>query len=91
MDKIKIENNPPKEKLDEMGVFSWPIWEKEVSRFNWVYDDTETCYLLDGRVVVEPEGGDPVEFGAGDLVIFPKGLKCTWDIKEDVKKHYNFG
>jgi uncharacterized cupin superfamily protein len=74
-----------------MGVFSWPIWEKEVSRFNWVYDDTETCYLLDGRVVVEPEGGDPVEFGAGDLVIFPKGLKCTWDIKEDVKKHYNFG
>jgi len=91
MYEIKIENNPPKEKLDEMDVFSWPIWEKEASRFNWVYDDKETCYILEGRVVIEPEDGDPVEFGTGDLVIFPKGLKCTWDIKEDVKKHYNFG
>jgi len=91
MNEIKIENSPPKEKLDEMDVFSWPIWEKEASRFNWVYDDKETCYILEGRVVIEPEDGDPVEFGAGDLVIFPKGLKCTWDIKEDVKKHYNFG
>jgi len=91
MEKIKIENSPSKEKLDEMDVFSWPIWEKEASRFNWVYDDKETCYILEGRVVIEPEDGDPVEFGTGDLVIFPKGLKCTWDIKEDVKKHYNFG
>ena len=91
MDAIKLENNPPKEKLEEMGVFSWPIWEKEVSRFNWYYDNKETCYLLEGRVIVEPEGGQPVEFGAGDLVTFPKGLKCVWDIKENVKKHYNFG
>jgi hypothetical protein len=28
--------------------------------------------------------------GSGDLVIFPKGMKCTWEIREDVKKHYNF-
>ncbi len=91
MDAILVESNPPKEKLDEMGVFSWPIWEKEVSRFNWSYDDKETCYLLEGQVVVELEGGEPVEFGAGDLVVFAKGLKCVWDIKEDVKKHYNFG
>lgn len=91
MEEIMIENNPSQEKLQEMDVFSWPIWKKEVSRFNWFYDEKETCYLLEGRVIVEPEEGDPVEFGAGDLVIFPKGLKCTWDIKENVKKHYNFG
>jgi hypothetical protein len=91
MENIMIENSPPKEKLEEMGVFSWPIWEKEVSKFKWYYDKKETCFLLEGRVVVEPDEGDPVEFGAGDLVIFPQGLSCTWDIKEDVKKHYNFG
>ncbi|MCK5168312.1 MAG: DUF861 domain-containing protein [Bacteroidales bacterium] len=21
---------------------------------------------------------------------FPKGLKCVWDIKEDIRKHYKF-
>ena len=30
---IELERNPAREKLEEMGVFSWPVWEKEVSRF----------------------------------------------------------
>ncbi|MCK4518984.1 MAG: cupin domain-containing protein [Candidatus Omnitrophica bacterium] len=90
MEKVLVEHSPDKARLDELGVFDWPVWEKEVSRFDWVYDSAETCYLLEGRVVVEPEGDEAVEFGAGDLVLFPKGLKCVWDIKEAVKKHYNF-
>lgn len=40
---------------------------------------------------VYPDGhNDFVEFGAGDLVEFPKGMKCTWDVSEAVDKHYNF-
>jgi len=31
-----------------------------------------------------------VTFGKGDLVTFPRGLSCTWDIRNPVKKHYNF-
>ncbi|MDD5065704.1 MAG: cupin domain-containing protein [bacterium] len=89
MPAIKVER-PDKETLKKMGVFSWPVWEKEVSRFDWSYDSTEICYLLKGRVVVTPENGEPVSFGADDLVTFPKGLKCVWDIKEAVKKHYQF-
>ncbi|MDX1823084.1 MAG: cupin domain-containing protein [Thiohalomonadales bacterium] len=90
MDKILIEHNPSSAKLEVMGVFDWPIWRKEVSSFPWQYDQIETCYFLDGNVVVTPEGGEPVEMGSGDLVIFPKGMKCKWEIREDVKKHYNF-
>jgi uncharacterized cupin superfamily protein len=45
---------------------------------------------LEGKVVVETEDGDKVEFRRGDFVSFPKGLSCIWDIKEAVKKHYNF-
>ncbi len=91
MSKIKIERNPDKSLLDAMRVFSWPIWEKEVSEFPWHYDSTETCYFLEGDVVVTPEGGDPVEIGKGDLVTFPEGLSCTWKIRKDVKKHYQLG
>jgi uncharacterized cupin superfamily protein len=42
-------------------------------------------------VKVYPEGSsDFVEFGAGDLVVFPKGMSCTWEVSEAVSKHYNF-
>lgn len=86
---IKVEQLSKKE-LAEKGVLSWPIWEKEISRFNWHYDDTEECYLLEGAVVVETESGRRVNFKKGDFVTFPKGLSCVWDIKESVRKHYNF-
>jgi len=87
---IKIEK-PTEEKLKELGVLDWPIWEKEISKFDWHYDDKETCYLLEGKVTVIPEGGQAVNFGAGDLVVFPKGMSCVWDIQGPVRKHYNFG
>ncbi|MFH1201901.1 MAG: cupin domain-containing protein [Candidatus Omnitrophota bacterium] len=76
--------------LKESGVFSWPIWEKETSRFPWSYDCIEECYFLEGDVTVETKDGKSVNFGKGDFVSFPKGLSCTWDIKKPVKKHYNF-
>ncbi|MBF0247092.1 MAG: cupin domain-containing protein [Alphaproteobacteria bacterium] len=67
-----------------------PTWEKEVSTFPWRYDMTEICLVLEGEVTVTPDGGEPVRFGAGDLVTFPKGMTCTWDITKTVRKHYRF-
>jgi len=87
--KIQVEK-PKQDNLEKKGVFSWPVWQKEVSRFDWHYDQTEECYLLEGRVEVETKDGEKVEFGQGDFVTFPQGLSCVWDVKEPVKKHYNF-
>ena len=78
-------------KLEVMGVFDWPIWEKEVSEFSWQYDQQETCYFLRGKVIVTPEGGQPQEFGRGDLVTFPVGMSCTWKVLKPVEKHYKLG
>lgn len=88
---IQVIHAPDPAKLDELGVTSWPIWTKEVSQFPWTYDEAETCYFLTGDVVVTPDGGEPVSMGQGDLVTFPAGMSCTWDIRCDVKKHYRFG
>ena len=83
---------PTQEKLRSLNVEEWPIWKKEVSEFDWEYDEDETCYLLEGDVIVTPKGvGDPVRFGKGDLVLFKKGLKCIWKVLSPVKKHYRFG
>ena len=90
MAEIKIEK-PSEETLKKLGVSSWPIWEKEASKFDWHYDEQETCYLLKGEVTVTAKDGKSVNFAAGDLVVFPQGLSCVWDIQKAVKKHYKFG
>ena len=64
--KIKVEKLTD-EQIEKRGIKSWPIWEKEISRFDWYYDSMKD-----------------------DFVTFPKGLSCVWDIKESVRKHYNF-
>lgn len=91
MDKILVERNPSPAKLEVIGVYDWPIWTREVSTFDWHYDERETCYLLDGEAVVTPEGGEPVEIARGDLVTFPAGMSCTWEIRAPVRKHYDLG
>jgi hypothetical protein len=90
MSEISIEHNMTPVKLDRLAVDRWPIWSKEVSTFPWTYDQSESCYILDGEAVVTPDGGEPVTISAGDYVVFPAGMSCTWDIKEDIRKHYMF-
>ncbi len=71
---------------------TWPVWEKEESEFDWEYSDKETCYILQGKAqVLDENGAIIVEFGKGDLVVFPPGLRCKWKILENMRKHYNLG
>ncbi len=88
---IQIERQVAQDRLNQLGVSQWPIWTKEVSEFPWTYGEQETCYILDGEVIVTPENGEAVQFSQGDLVIFPSGLSCTWKIVKPVRKHYQFG
>ena len=89
MSKIKIEKATP-EKLESLNVDNWSQWSCDVSKFDWEYDTNETAYLFEGRVTVTSEDGEIVTFGAGDIVTFPKGLKCTWDVSVLVRKRFKF-
>lgn len=89
IDKIEV-RKPTEKELEEMNVDAWPIWECDPSTFPWEYTDKETCYILEGDVTVRTEDQE-VKIGPGDLVVFPRGLKCTWEVRKHVKKHYKFG
>ncbi|KAM7496162.1 hypothetical protein LguiA_020576 [Lonicera macranthoides] len=93
--KIIVQSNPSESQLNELGIKSWPKWGCSPGKYQLKFDARETCYLLRGKVKVypknsSPESDDVVEFGAGDLVILPQGLSCTWDVSVAVDKHYTF-
>ena len=89
MAKITVEKPSP-EKLKSLGVESWSSWECEPSTFDWSYDTDETAYVLEGQVTVRCPDGEKVEIQAGDLVSFPQGLSCTWEVKQKIRKVYTF-
>jgi hypothetical protein len=69
-----------------------PTWGCGVSEFDWHYDDEEHALIIDGEVTVKYGEGnrEGIAFGAGDYVVFPKGLSCRWVVTKPVKKHYEF-
>jgi uncharacterized cupin superfamily protein len=91
MSKITVVR-PTAEMLASLSVTRWPTWSKEVSKFPWSFGTKEIAYILEGEVTVTPnDGSGPVSFQAGDLVTFPAGMSCTWDIKKALRKHYQLG
>ena len=85
---VPIKKKPSTQEIEEAK--TWAIWEKEVSVFKWYYDDQETFYVLEGEGTVT-WNGNVISFKKGDLVIFPKGLSCTWTVHKRIRKHYKFG
>ncbi len=89
MEKIIVEK-ATKDKLKKLNITSWNKWECQPSEFDWEYDNTETCYILEGRANVKSSSQE-VEFKKDDIVIFPKGLKCKWQVIDKIRKVYKFG
>lgn len=91
MSKIIVEK-PTAEKLASLGVTRWPTWSKEVSKFPWSFSTQEIAYVLEGEVTVTPnDGSGAINFQAGDLVTFPAGMSCVWEVKKALRKHYQLG
>ena len=61
MSKVIIEKLSNQE-IAKRGINQWPIWTKEVSRFDWSYDSEEECQILEGEVIIEtPKGIIPLK------------------------------
>ena len=45
--------------------------------------------MLEGRIVITPDGGTPVTVKAGDAFVVESNFKGTWKIEEKVRKHFD--
>ncbi len=88
MTEVNIKHLEEKE-IIKRGIRTWPIWEKEISRFEWSYDGDEECLIIEGEVIIETDKGS-FSIKQDDFVTFKRGLNCVWDIKKPIRKFYNF-
>jgi hypothetical protein len=89
----EIKKRKPSKKEIEKFMKDWDFWQCDPSTFDWEYFNTETCYIIEGQVTVRTESDEEnieIDIEAGDLVTFPKGLKCVWDVKKPIRKVYTF-
>ena len=49
----------------------------------------ETIVLIDGRVTITPEGGEPIEIAAGEIAFIPEGTRARWEVHETVRKGFH--
>ena len=75
----------------QYGVKNWPIWECGTCNFSWNYKEKEICLIVEGEAKIKTEAGESYLIKSGDLVEFPKGLSCEWQIIKSLKKHYRLG
>lgn len=80
---------PTKEEISKC-LKQWSEWGCDVSKFDWEYGSDETAYIIEGEVDVTNEEGKVTTIKAGELVTFPAGMKCVWDVKKPIKKVYTF-
>ena len=75
----------------QYGIKNWPIWECGPSQFSWHYNEKEICLIIEGEASIKTEEGKIYIIKSGDLVEFPEGLSCYWQITKKIKKHYRLG
>lgn len=61
-------------------------WEATPGTYHATYDASEFVHLLEGKITITPDGGEPHHVGAGDTFIIENGFKGTWKIEEKALK-----
>jgi hypothetical protein len=66
------------------------IWECSPGSFHATYTAYEYVVLIEGRIVITPDGGTPVTVEAPDAFVVEPTFKGTWKIEKAVRKHFDF-
>lgn len=71
------------------GKMASGIWECTPGSYHATFSAYEYVVMLEGRIVITPDGGTPVTVKAGDAFVVESNFKGTWKIEEKVRKHFD--
>ena len=63
-------------------------WEATPGTYHATYTSFEFVHLIEGTIVITPDGGDAYTVKGGDAFCVEKDFKGTWKIEEKVYKHF---
>jgi uncharacterized cupin superfamily protein len=86
----KVEGNPSMKRwrqyVSDDGSMICAWWEGMPGTYHATYDAWEFVHLLEGKIIITPDGGEPRQVGVGDTFVIENGFKGTWEIKEKALK-----
>jgi uncharacterized cupin superfamily protein len=81
--------------MSTSGVIIWEdgekqagVWQCTPGPSRWSMPANEFIYVLYGRMTVTQDGGEPIDVGPGDTMVFPTGWTGDWQIHETMRKLY---
>jgi len=66
-------------------------WESTVGSYHTTYADPkmhEFVHVIEGRLIITPEGGKPITLLPGDAFVVEPGFVGTWEVVEPVRKRF---
>ena len=64
-------------------------WSATPGVYHATYAAPEMVHLIEGEIVITPEGGKPVTVGPGDAFVVESDFTGTWEIKKEVFKYFS--
>jgi uncharacterized cupin superfamily protein len=90
---VKVEGNPHMktwvQHTSADGSMISGFWEATPGTYHATYSEYEFVHMMEGRIVITPDGGTPVTVTAGDAFVIEAGFKGTWKIEQAVRKHFD--
>ena len=62
------------------------VWTCTPGRWRRQVVQAEFCHFLEGHCTFTPDGGEPIEVQAGDVLYFPARSTGVWDIRSTSHK-----
>lgn len=66
------------------------FWEATPGTYHATYSAYEFVHVIEGKMTITPDGGEPVHIKAGDAFVVEADFKGTWKIEETIRKHFDF-
>jgi len=89
---VKVDGNPTMttwiQHTASDGTMISGTWEATPGSYHATYTSYEFVHLLEGRLTITEDGGEPVVLQAGDAFVVEAGFQGVWSIEEPVRKHF---
>ncbi|MDO6461603.1 cupin domain-containing protein [Granulosicoccaceae sp. 1_MG-2023] len=71
---------------DESMIAGW--WSATPGTYHATYSGWEFIHVIEGKAIITPDGGEPVEVNPGDALVLEADFSGTWKIIEPILKHF---